>query len=188
MNLKLLTLALIAILAGEVRAQDRYSPLVPPLLLDPSSPSNNVQQFRLGNLNITGNTHTKLYVILRMIPISPGEIFNTSLWELGLEQINRSGLFEPIEQQKDIVLKPNAATGLIDVDLHLTERNHQRVDFSGGGGTTGGSSVALDYSNTNLTGRGDRLTGRIRLGTRERGAGATYSVNSYGRIPIYYDL
>jgi outer membrane protein insertion porin family len=187
MNLKLLTLALIAMLAGEVRAQDRCSSLVPRLLLDPASLSGGAQQFRLGNLNITGNTHTKLYVILRMIPISPGEIFNTSLWELGLEQMNRSGLFEPIEQ-KDIVLKPNAATGLIDVDLHLTERDHQRVDFSGGGGTTGGSSVALDYSNTNLTGRGDRLTGRIRLGTRERGAGATYSVNSYGRVPIYYDL
>ena len=187
MNLKTLTLAVIAIIAVEGQAQNRYSPLAPPLLLDHKPSTSNAQQFRLGDLKITGNTHTKLYVILRMIPISPGEIFNTSLWELGLEQINRSGLFEHIEQ-KDIVLKPNASTGLIDVELHLTERDHQRVDFSGGGGTTGGASLSLDYSNTNLTGRADRLSGRVRLGTRERSAGASYSVISYGRIPIYYDL
>jgi outer membrane protein assembly factor BamA len=182
MNLKTLTLTLIAIIAVEGRAQNRYSPLAPPLFLD-REPAPSTQQFRLGDLKITGNTHTKLYVILRMIPISPGEIFNTSLWELGLEQINRSGFFEHIEQ-KDIVLKPNAATGLIDVELHLTERDHQRIDFSGGGGTTGGASLSLDYSNANLTGRADRLAGRVRLGTRERSAGASYSVVSYGRIPI----
>jgi len=186
MYLKLISITLVffAITPDEVRAQDRYSPLVPPL---PLALTSGAQQFRLGDLAITGNTHTKLYVILRMIPISPGEIFNTSLWDLGLEQINRSGLFEPIEQ-KDVVLKPSPATGLIDVELHLTERDHQRVDFSGGGGTTGGSSIAVDYANTNLTGRADRLTGRVRFGSRERAAGATYSVISYGRVPIYFDL
>src|SRR4030095_2973191 len=177
MNLKPLTLALIAIIAVEGRAQNRYSPLAPPLLLDHKPSPSNAQQFRLGDLKITGNTHTKLYVILRMIPISPGEIFNTSLWEFGLEQINRSGLFEHIEQ-KDVVFKPNPAAGLIDVELHLTERDRQRVDFSGGGGTTGGSSVSVDYANTNLTGRADHLTGRIRYGSRERAAGASYSAIS----------
>jgi outer membrane protein assembly factor BamA len=179
-----ITLALIAITANHARAQDRYSPLAPPLSL---TLTRSPQQFKLGDLNITGNTHTKLYVILRMIPISPGEIFNTSLWDLGLEQINRSGLFEPVEP-KDIVLKPDPATGLIDVDLHLTERDRQRVDFSGGSGTTGGSSISVDYANVNLTGRADKLTGRIRFGSRERGAGATYSAISYGRVPIYFDL
>ncbi|HKA16917.1 MAG TPA: BamA/TamA family outer membrane protein [Blastocatellia bacterium] len=180
----LITSALIGITAVSVRAQDRYSPLAPPLT---SALTRSAQQFRLGDLTITGNRHTKLYVILRMIPISPGEIFNTSLWELGLEQINRSGLFEPIEQ-KDVVLKPNPATGLIDVELHLTERDRQRVDFSGGSGTTGGSSISVDYANTNLSGRADRLTGRIRFGSRERAAGASYSVISYGKLPIYFDL
>jgi len=56
------------------------SPLAPPIL------SSQVKAFRLGELNIDGNVHTKLIVILRMIPISSGDIFNQSLWELGLEQ------------------------------------------------------------------------------------------------------
>src|SRR5262249_52139119 len=76
LKLILITLALIGITADPVRAQDYYSPLAPS-----SNPTSSVQQFRLKDLTITGNTHTKLYVILRMIPISPGEIFNTSLWE-----------------------------------------------------------------------------------------------------------
>ena len=47
-----------------------------------------------------------------MIPLTEGDIFNQSLWEFGIEQINRSGLFEPI-QQSDVVMKPDDATALI---------------------------------------------------------------------------
>jgi len=122
-----------------------------------------------------------------MIPLTEGDIFNQSLWEFGLDQINRTGLFEPI-QPNDVVMKPDQTTGLIDVELHLTERDRQRVDMSGGGGTTGGASISLDYTNTNLTGRGDRLSGRLRIGTRERSGAATYSTMSYGRVPISFDL
>jgi outer membrane protein insertion porin family len=60
--------------------------------------------------------------------------------------------------------------------------------MSGGGGTTGGTSISLDYANTNLTGRGDRLIGRVRIGTRERSGGATFSTMSYGKVPISFDL
>ena len=122
-----------------------------------------------------------------MIPLTEGDIFNQSLWDFGLEQINRSGLFEPLEPN-DIVMKPDQTTGLIDVELHLKERDRQRVDMSGGGGTTGGASISLDYANFNLTGRGDRLAGRVRIGTRERSGAVTFSTMSYGKLPISFDL
>jgi outer membrane protein insertion porin family len=161
--------------------QRSISPLAPPAI------TSQAKQFRLGSLEISGNKHTKLIVILRMIPLSPGDVFNTSLWELGLEQIRRSGLFEPIEQA-DVVMKPDEARGIVDVELHLKERDRQRVDVNGGGGTTGGTSFGLDYSNINLTGRGDRLAGRARLGTRERSAAASYSGMLYGRLPLSFDV
>jgi outer membrane protein insertion porin family len=181
-------LALIATTAGPSMAQTHSgSPLAPPAFSSTSATPSQAKQFRLGKLTITGNTHTKEFVIRRMIPLTEGDIFNQSLWKLGLEQINRSGLFEPI-QQNDVVMKPDDATGLIDVELHLKERDRQRIDLSGGGGTTGGASISLDYSNTNLTGRGDRLVGRARIGTRERSVGATFSTMSYGKLPISFDL
>jgi outer membrane protein insertion porin family len=176
-------LALIATSAPSAAQHHAISPLAPPVSSSPSQ----TRQFRLGTLSLTGNTHTKEFVIRRMIPLSEGDIFNQSLWEFGLDQINRTGLFEPI-QPNDVVMKPDQTTGLIDVELHLTERDRQRVDMSGGGGTTGGASISLDYTNTNLTGRGDRLIGRLRIGTRERSGAATFSTMSYGRVPISFDL
>ncbi|HXF40518.1 MAG TPA: BamA/TamA family outer membrane protein, partial [Blastocatellia bacterium] len=157
------------------------SPLAPPIL------SSQVKAFRLGELNIDGNVHTKLIVILRMIPISSGDIFNQSLWELGLEQINRSRLFEPI-QPGDVVMNLDEANGFVNIELHLKERDHQRIDLNGGGGTNGGTSLGLDYSNINLTGRADRLSGRARIGTRERSAGASYSGMLYGKLPLSYEV
>lgn len=156
------------------------SPLAPP-------GSSQTNQFRLGTLTVTGNTHTKLFVILRMIPLNEGDIFNQSLWDFGIDQINRSGLFEAI-QSKDVVMKPDSTTGFVDVELQLRERDHQRVDLSGGGGTTGGASLSLDYSNINLTGRGDRLIGRARIGTREQSGGVDYASLIDGRLPLSLNL
>jgi outer membrane protein insertion porin family len=161
------------------------SPLAPPAVSRSASVQAN--QFRLGKLTVTGNTHTKLFVILRMIPLNEGDIFNQSLWDFGIDQINRSGLFEPIESN-DVVMKPNSATGFVDVELHLKERDHQRVDLSGGGGTTGGASLSLDYSNINLSGRGDRLIGRARIGTREQSGGVDYASLIDGRVPLSLNL
>src|SRR4030095_13997423 len=177
----IIALALIAMIVVSSFGQETaVSPLAPPIL---SSTSSQAKQFRLGSLDISGNTHTRLYVILRMIPLSLGDIFNQSLWDFGIDQINRSGLFEPIEPA-DVVMKPDPATGLVDVELHLRERDRQRIDMSGGGGTTGGASVSLDYANINLTGRGDRMIGRARIGTRERSGSASYSSMLYGKTPL----
>src|SRR6266404_3409425 len=176
-------LALLILIAARGFSQSiAISPLAPPGLA-----ASQTKQFRLGNLTVTGYTHTRLVVILRMIPLNEGDIFNQSLWDFGIDQINRSGLFEPIEP-KDVVMKPNSATGLVDIELHLNERDHQRVDLSGGGGTTGGASLSLDYSNINLTGRGDRLIGRARIGTREQSGGVDYSSLIDGRLPLSLNL
>jgi outer membrane protein insertion porin family len=186
MNIKPIAaaLALIATSAAlGVAQQIAISPLAPPAFSYPSQ----ARQFRLRKLGFTGNTHTKEFVIRRMIPLTEGDILNQSLWEFGLEQINRSGLFEPF-QPNDVVMMPDQTTGLIDVELRLKERDRQRVDMSGGGGTTGGASISLDYTNSNLTGRGDRLAGRVRIGTRERSYAATFSTMSYGKLPISFDL
>ncbi|HXG93512.1 MAG TPA: BamA/TamA family outer membrane protein [Blastocatellia bacterium] len=145
------------------------------------------QQFRLGRLDIMGNLKTKQSVILRMIPLEEGDIFDTTLWELGLELLNRSGLFEPISPG-DVEMKFDPSRGVVDVVLHLRERDYQRVDFDAGGGTTGGASVGLQYSHINLTGRADRLSAQLRIGTRERLLAGGYSITTLTRIPITFDM
>lgn len=186
MNVRSLAAVLTLIATGTgpgLAQQNVISPLAPPASSSPSQ----ARQFRLGKLSFTGNTHTKEFVIRRMIPLTEGDIFNQSLWEFGLEQITRSGLFEPVEGN-DVVMKLDEARGIVDIDLRLKERDRQRIDLSGGGGTTGGASISMDYANSNLTGRGDRLAARLRIGTRERSGGATFSTMSYGKLPISFDL
>jgi outer membrane protein insertion porin family len=145
------------------------------------------QQYRLGRVHFTGNAHTDEFVIRRMIPLNEGDIFNTVKWEQGLEQISRSGLFEPVTPG-DVTLKVDDNNGVVDAEVRLKERDHQRVDVSAGGGTTGGFAVGIDYANINLTGGGDRLSGRLRAGSREQGVGAEYSAALLWKKPVILDL
>jgi outer membrane protein insertion porin family len=144
------------------------------------------QQYRLGRIDFTGNTHTKNPVIRRMIPLNEGDIFNVVKWEQGLEQISRSGLFEPITSS-DVTLKLDDKNAVVDAEVRLKERDHQRIDVSAGGGTTGGFAVGIDYANINLTGGGDRLSGRLRAGSRERSIGVEYSAALLWKTPVIID-
>lgn len=150
-------------------------------------PCYGAQQYRLGRLTITGNARTDLPVIMRMIPINEGDIFNLVKWEQGLEQISRSGLFEPVTPA-DVTLTFDEKNGIVNAELRLKERDHQRIDVSAGGGTTGGFAAGIDYANINLTGGGDRLSARLRAGSRERSAGAQYSAALLWKNPLRIDL
>ena len=141
------------------------------------------QQYRLGRVHFTGNAHTDEILIRRMIPLNEGDIFNTVKWEQGLAQISRSGLFEPVTPD-DVTLKVDDKNEVVDAEVRLKERDRQRVDVSAGGGTTGGFAVGIDYANINLTGGGDRLSGRLRVGSRERSAGAEYSAALLWKRPV----
>jgi outer membrane protein insertion porin family len=145
------------------------------------------QQFRLGRLEFRGNYRTKESLIRRMIPLEEGDIFDTTRWDLGMELLNRSGLFNPISSS-DAAMSLDPSRGIVDIVLNLTERDHQRIDLSGGGGTTGGTSVGFDYSNINLSGRADRLAARLQLGTRESVYQASYSATTLTKLPIRLDI
>ncbi|HJQ68538.1 MAG TPA: BamA/TamA family outer membrane protein [Blastocatellia bacterium] len=150
-------------------------------------PCYGAQQYRLGKLSITGNRRTDDLTVRRMIPLNEGDIFNLVRWEQGLEQISRSGLFEPVTSA-DVTLTFDEANGVVNAELRLKERDHQRIDVSAGGGTTGGFAAGIDYANINLTGGGDRLSARLRAGSRERSAGAQYSTALLLKNPVRIDL
>ncbi|HEU4387478.1 MAG TPA: BamA/TamA family outer membrane protein, partial [Blastocatellia bacterium] len=148
---------------------------------------NEGSQYTLGNLEFPGRKRTREDVLLRAIPLNPGEVFDYLKWERGLYQINRLGLFDPVSPA-DAEFKYDEKKGEVAVTLKLVERDHQRVDFSGGGGSVGGATAGVDYSNINLTGRGDRFSASLRLGTREESASASYSTAIQKARPLGIDL
>ncbi|HWO01442.1 MAG TPA: BamA/TamA family outer membrane protein [Blastocatellia bacterium] len=141
------------------------------------------QQFYLRFLNVSGNKKTHLEVILRMIPLRETDLFDQVRWEQGIDALNRSGLFNPITNA-DYVFILDHALGVVDIELRVTERDYQRVDINGGGGTTGDVSVGLDYSHANLTGRADKLLVRGLFGDRERSIVGNYSTLIWSKTPI----
>ena len=145
------------------------------------------QQFSLRHLSVTGNKRTRVEVILRMIPLREGDVFDQVKWEQGIDALNRSGLFNPITKA-DYVFILDHVLGVVDIELRLAERDYQRIDLNGGGGTTGGFSIGLDYSNINLTGHADKLAGKIRIGDLERSGFGNYSTLIWSKTPMSLDV
>src|SRR5262249_32934765 len=145
------------------------------------------RQYKLASIDITGTTHIRKSTILRMIPLDPGDVFDYSRWQYGLDQLNRSCLFETI-LPTDAVLSFDQTNGTASVTLHVTERKHQRVDFSGGGGSVGGVTGGFDYSNIDVTGRADRLVMQTRYGTLEKTVTGDYSIVIPTRLPLRTEI
>jgi len=152
-------------------------------LVDLTINLNEGRAYRVGAIAIEGNTHARASTIRRIIPLAPGEIFDYSKWLRGLEELNRTGLFEPVKPS-DPVLTYDDASATANVALHITERKHQRVDFSGGGGSVGGVTGGFDYTDTDVTGRADRLLMQTRYGTLEKTITGDYAVVIPLTLPV----
>ena len=143
--------------------------------------------FILGRLEVTGNQRTFDTVVRRMIPLYEGEVFDYSKLVAGVGRLNRTGLFEPLTMQQ-VKIDYDTARAMANVELPLVELDHQRVEFSGGGGTTGGVSLGVDYENLNLTGRADSFLGELRIGNLERILSGRYSTTLLTSRPIDVSL
>ncbi len=143
--------------------------------------------FTLGRLEVTGNRRTLDAVVRRMIPLYEGEVFDYLKLVAGVERLNRTGLFVALSMQQ-VKIDYDTARAMANVELPLVELDHQRVDFSGGGGTTGGVSLGIDYENRNLTGRADSFSGQLRIGNLERILIGRYSTILLTSRPIDLNL
>jgi outer membrane protein insertion porin family len=148
---------------------------------------NEGRRFTIGRLEFVGNRRTLDLYLRRMVPLDEGEYFDYGRLQEAIERFNRTGLFEPIKPG-DVIINYDTAQGKANVELHLTERDVQRVDFSGGGGSTGGFSAGVDYSNISLTGRLDSFIGQLRLGNLEQLASAQYTNTLLTARPVTISL
>lgn len=148
---------------------------------------NEGRRFTLGRLEFVGNYRTLDIYLRRMIPLDEGEYFDYGRLQEAIERFNRTGLFDPIKPS-DIVINYDMAQAIANVELHLTERDVQRIDLSGGGGTTSEFTVGVDYSNISLTGRFDSFAAQARLGNLEQLASTQYGITLLTARPVTLSL
>jgi outer membrane protein insertion porin family len=74
-----------------------------------------VRQIKFAGDQLPGNLES-------MMLIQGSDVYNTSLYEKGIENLNNSGLFEFVDKDKDADFKTNEEEGLVDITIKLKRK------------------------------------------------------------------
>jgi outer membrane protein insertion porin family len=119
-------------------------------------------KYKIGRIEISGNTKTRDKVIRREISFDEGDTFNSALIKRSYEKINNLNFFEKV----DMVPKPRPEEKLVDIDVKVKER--PTGFFSIGGGYSSVEKVIgmVEVTQGNLFGRGQLIKLRGELGAK----------------------
>jgi outer membrane protein insertion porin family len=135
-------------------------------------------RYRIGRIEISGNTKTRDKVIRREVSFDEGDIFNSALIKRSYEKINNLNFFEKVE----LVPKPRPEEKLVDVDIKVKERPTGFFSVGGGYSSTEKIIGMVEVTQGNLFGKGQLLKLRGELGSR-----TTYYDITY-RDPWLFDM
>jgi outer membrane protein insertion porin family len=134
-------------------------------------------KYRIGRIEISGNTKTRDKVIRREVSFDEGDIFNSALIKRSYEKINNLNFFEKV----DMVPKPHPEEKLVDIDIKVKERPTGYFSVGGGYSSTEKVIGMVEVTQGNLFGRGQLLKLRGELGSK-----TTYYDLTY-RDPWFFD-
>jgi outer membrane protein insertion porin family len=127
------------------------------------------QPASIKRININGNDRLYEHVIRRELYTKPGELFNKAALMRSAREISQTGHFDP--ETMGINPIPNE-DGTVDIDLNLTSKSNDQVEFSLGWGSTGiVGSIGLKFTNFSM-----RNLLRLGEGVLPQGDGQTFSI------------
>jgi outer membrane protein insertion porin family len=118
--------------------------------------------FRVGRIEISGNTKTRDNVIRREIRLDEGDIFDSSLMKRSYERLNNLNFFESV----DMAPKPRYEEKLLDVDIKVKEKPTGFLSVGGGYSSVDKVIGIVDVTQGNLFGKGQLLKLKGELGGR----------------------
>ncbi|MCL5021954.1 MAG: outer membrane protein assembly factor BamA [Nitrospirae bacterium] len=115
--------------------------------------------YRIGKIEISGNTKTRDKVIRREMRLDEGDLFNSKLLKRSYERINNLNFFETV----DLAPKPRYEEKLLDIDVKVKERATGFLSVGGGYSSVDKLIGMVDVTQGNLFGRGQyvKLTGEL---------------------------
>ena len=116
--------------------------------------------YRIGKIEVSGNTKTRDKVIRREIRLDEGDIFDSSLMKRSYERLNNLNFFESV----DLVPKPRYEEKSLDVDVKVKEKSTGFISVGGGYSSIDKFVGMVDLTQDNLFGRGQLLKLRGELG------------------------
>lgn len=118
------------------------------------------EKYRVGRIEVTGNTKTRDNVIRREIRFDEGEIFSSSKLKRTYERINNLQFFETV----DIVPKPKYEEKVVDLDVRVKEKPTGFLSVGGGYSSVDKFIATADLTQGNLFGKGQYLKIKGELG------------------------
>jgi outer membrane protein insertion porin family len=119
-------------------------------------------KYRIGKIEISGNTKTRDKVIRREVRLDEGDVFNSKLLKRSYERINNLNFFDNV----DIIPKPRPEEKLVDLDVKVKERPTGFLSVGGGYSSVDKLMGIVDLTQGNLFGRGQLLKVRGEFGGR----------------------
>ncbi len=120
--------------------------VIPPDSVDLNISLREGEQFRLGKINIKGNTKTKDHVIRRELRTVPGDMFSRKNVVRSIREISMLNYFDPETTRPDI--QPDEASKTVDITYNVTEKQtdtfNASVGYSGNIGFTGALGVTFN--------------------------------------------
>jgi outer membrane protein insertion porin family len=118
------------------------------------------ERYRIGRIEIAGNTKTRDKVIRREVRLDEGDLFNSALIKRSYEKINNLNFFETVE----LIPKPKPEEKLVDLDIKVKERPTGFFSVGGGYSSVEQFIAMVELTQGNLFGKGQFLKLRAELG------------------------
>ncbi len=106
--------------------------------------------FRIGRIEISGNTKTKDKVIRREMMLDEGDLFSSRLLRRSYERINNLNFFETVE----LLPRPRVEEKVVDVDVKVKEKSTGFLSVGGGYSSVDKFVAMIDLTQGNLFGSG----------------------------------
>ena len=129
---------------------------------DPNNPGTvnvTICEYRVGVVEIQGNSKTKDYVIRRLLRLRPGDLISDSRLRYDYEQINNTQYFKSVDASfKPFGNKCGYVTLVWTVVEQRTGTANFGVSYSGGGVYGQGLAANISFSENNLNGTGNGVS------------------------------
>jgi len=118
-------------------------------------------KYRIGRIEVSGNTKTRDKVIRREIRLDEGDIFNSAFLKRSYERLNNLNFFETVE----IIPKPLPEEKKVDLNVKVKEKATGFISVGGGYSSIDKLIGMIDLTQGNLFGKGQLLKIRAELGS-----------------------
>lgn len=119
-------------------------------------------KYRIGRIEVSGNTKTRDNVIRREFRFDEGETYDSSKLRRSYERINNLNFFESVE----VVPKPKYEAKTVDLEVRVKERPTGFLSVGGGYSSVDKFIATADLTQGNLFGKGQYLKIKGELGGR----------------------